>query len=416
MKRYLIVLGLVSSILAACASPTSDAMMAKASPSVDAMVNKTTPTADTMMSKTTPTADVMMKKETPVAEAMMSKTPAQMFAAHFVDSAPMHGQAFVLVPDQVLINFNFTLDETSSIIVTKDNQPVTIGKVMLGERKLSLSATLPKDAGDGLYVVKYKACWPDKSCHDGLFAFTVDSKLKSSYEDMTGKSQVTIRLKDIKFAPATLIVSNGTQVTWVNDDAVTHFINTDPHPTHNALPALNSLEIQTGESYRFTFTQPGEWAYHCSAHVPQNMVGRVIVLDDQKLTAMPTTQAMREKQSPTVAVNAMRKKESLDKLPVNLIAAHFVLSNPDHADILDQVPEKIHIAFNFNLHAASNIAVTKDGKPVAIKPTIGQFSIDATLPADVGDGLYVVKYKACWPDRSCHEGQFAFKVDSKMGM
>jgi len=372
-----------------------------------------TPTPDAMK-KESPTADAMMNKATPTAEAMM-KAPDQMFAAHFVDSAPMHNQAFALVPDKVLINFNFTLDETSSIAVTKDDKPVTLGKVMLSERKFSLSATLPKDAGDGSYVVKYKACWPDKSCHDGLFAFKVDSKMKGSYNDLTGKSQVTIRLKEVKFAPATLVVSNGTQVTWVNDDSVTHFINSDPHPSHNALSALNSLEIKKDESYSFTFAQPGEWAYHCSAHVPQNMVGRVIVLDDQKLTTMPT-KALMEKPTPTVAASAMKKKEALDKLPVNLIAAHFVLSNPDHADILGKAPEKIHIEFNFNLHAASNIEVTKDGKPVTIKPAVGQFSIDAVIPSDASDGLYVVKYKACWPDRSCHEGQFAFRVDSKMGM
>lgn len=270
MKRELLLIGLLASGLLAACSPA-------ATPTPDAMMAKPTPTVDAMMAKSTPTPDAMMK--TPAADAMMGKVPDQMFAAHFVDSAPMHSQSFALVPEKVLINFNFTLDESSSIAVTKDDKPVTLGKVMLGERKLSMSATLPKDAGDGLYVVKYKACWPDKSCHDGLFAFKVDSKMKSSYVDMTGKNQVTIRLKDIKFAPATLVVSNGTQVTWVNDDSVTHFINTDPHPSHNALPALNSLEIKKGESYNFTFAQPGEWAYHCSAHVPQNMVGRVIVME-----------------------------------------------------------------------------------------------------------------------------------------
>ncbi len=400
MKRFLIALGLLISLLAACAAPTPDTMM-----------KKETPTVDAMMAKPSPTAHATMKS----GEMMMGKVPDQMFAAHFVDSAPMHGQAFALVPERVIINFNFTLDETSTIAVTKDEKPITLGKVMLGERKLSLSATLPKDVGDGLFVVKYKACWPDKSCHDGLFAFTVDSKTKGSYVEMTGKSQVTIRLKDFRLTPATLVVSHGTQVTWVNDDSSTHFINSDPHPSHNNLPALNSLEIKKGESYSFTFTQPGEWAYHCSAH-PHDMVGRVIVMDDQKLTALPTMQAMMEKPTPTAVASAMKKKEALDKLPPNLIAAHFVLSTPDHADILSKTPEKIRIEFNFNLHAASNIEVSKDGKAVAIKPAVGQFSIDAVLPADVGDGLYVVKYKACWPDRSCHEGQFAFKVDSKMGM
>lgn len=168
MKRFFIVVSLVASVLVGCASA--------ATPTPDAMMKKETPTPDAMMAKASPTADAMVMK-TPVVDAMMGKLPDQMFAAHFVDSAPMHSQAFALVPEKVLINFNFTLDESSSIAVTKDDKPVTLGKVMLGERKLSMSAPLPKDAGDGLYVVKYKACWPDKSCHDGQFAFKVDSKM-----------------------------------------------------------------------------------------------------------------------------------------------------------------------------------------------------------------------------------------------
>jgi len=260
-------------------TPTADAMMAQASPTADAMMPKSTPTADAMMAKATPTADAMMAKSTPTADAMMIKMPDQMFAAHFVDSAPKHGDAFALVPEKVLINFNFTLSDASTITVSKDGAPVNPGKTVLGDRMLSMSATLPSNAGDGLYLVKYKACWPDKSCHEGQFAFKVDSKMGKSYIDLTGKSAVVVRLKDFQFSPAQFVVSKGTRVTWINDDPVDHFVNSDPHPSHNNLPGLNSLGLKKGESYSFAFNQPGEWAYHCSAHVPQNMVGRVIVLD-----------------------------------------------------------------------------------------------------------------------------------------
>ena len=72
-----------------------------------------------------------------------------------------------------------------------------------------------------------------------------------------------------------VVVSKGTQVKWVNRDAVGHFVNTDPHPTHNHTVALNSSAIEQGESYSFTFDQAGEYPYHCSAHT--NMTGRVLV-------------------------------------------------------------------------------------------------------------------------------------------
>ncbi len=266
MKRFVWLISiLITAFLVACAQPAApDASMAK--PTDVAMAK----TPDAAMAKT---PDAMTK-----GDSMMPKLPDQMFAAHYVDSAPKHGDTFAKAPDKVLINFNFTLSDPSAITVLKDDKPIQV-KTMLASNNLSMSAALPADAGDGLYVVKYKACWPDKSCHDGLFAFVVDSKKKSSYLDMTGKRKVTVRMKDALFNPSLLIVSKGTIVTWVNDDSFVHFINTDPHPSHNNLPALNTLEIKKGESYSFTFTDSGEWAYHCSKHVPDGMIGRVLVAD-----------------------------------------------------------------------------------------------------------------------------------------
>ena len=204
--------------------------------------------------------------------------PQQQFAAHYVDSAPVHAKTFALVPDKVLINFDFSLAEPSAIAVTKDGIALPIGTPTIsGPNSLHLFSTLPSDGGDGLYVVNYKACWPDRSCHDGRFAFTVDSKTKTSYLDMTGKKEVRIEMQDIKFQPVAAIISKGTKVTWTNRDSVPHFVNTDPHPSHNVLPELNSLDLNQAQIYSFTFNTPGEWSYHCSLHFPQGMVGRVIV-------------------------------------------------------------------------------------------------------------------------------------------
>lgn len=204
--------------------------------------------------------------------------PTQRFAAHYVDSAPVHGTAYSVVPDKVLINFDFTLTPPSTITVAKDGVAVQTGATSItGANRLSLTAPLPRDGGDGLCVVTYRACWPDRSCHDGQFAFRVDSKLTGTYGDMTGKAEVKVGMKDIKFSPARIVVSQGTKVVWTNNEAVPHFVNTDPHPSHNNLPGLNSLDLREGQSYTFTFVQAGEWAYHCSAHYPQGMVGSVLV-------------------------------------------------------------------------------------------------------------------------------------------
>lgn len=176
------------------AKETDTAMMAKETESA-IMTAKETDTA-MMMAKETDTA--MMAKETDTAmmtahetetavakptDAAMSKPtegammmpefPAEQFAAHFVDSMPMHKATLDKLPAQVLLNFNFTLSDASTITIEKDGKALKTAPGKLGDKKLSMTADLPSDAGMGLYLVKYKACWPDNSCHDGQFAFYV---------------------------------------------------------------------------------------------------------------------------------------------------------------------------------------------------------------------------------------------------
>ncbi|MBI3740736.1 MAG: copper resistance protein CopC [Chloroflexi bacterium] len=134
------------------------------------------PSSDAPAKKETPASDAVMKKETAAPDAML-KLPDQIFAAHFVDATPKHGEALAKLPAQVVINFNFTLSDPSTITVLKDDKPIDAGKAVLAANKLSMSSSLPTSAGDGLFIVKYKACWPDRSCHDGLYAFKVDSNL-----------------------------------------------------------------------------------------------------------------------------------------------------------------------------------------------------------------------------------------------
>ena len=263
--------------VAAAAATDGDAMMDKKDG--DAMAD--TKDGDAMMDKKdgdammdTKDGDAMTDKKD--GDAMM-ELPEQRFAAHFVDSAPAHGDAFTVVPEKVLINTDFTLNEISSITVQVDGEPIAAGPTTLGQRKLSMAAALPSDAGDGLYVVAYTACWPDQSCHEGQFAFTVDSEKGSAYLDMTGQAEVAVSMKDLRFGPAAIVVSKGTKVTWKNDDAAVHFVNSDPHPSHNFLDSLNSLELNQSDSFSYTFDEAGEWPYHCSLHVPDGMVGRVVV-------------------------------------------------------------------------------------------------------------------------------------------
>jgi methionine-rich copper-binding protein CopC len=153
------------------AQPTADAaMMAKETDT--AMMAKETDSA--MMAKETESA--AMAKPTDAAmsgnDAMM-KIPAQQFAAHFVDSMPMHEATLDKTPTEIQLNFNFTLSEASTITIEKDGKELKSAPGKLGDKRLSMTTEIPADAGAGLYLVKYKACWPDNSCHNGQFAFVV---------------------------------------------------------------------------------------------------------------------------------------------------------------------------------------------------------------------------------------------------
>jgi len=118
-------------------------------------------------------AKAMAEKQAMEEKAAMAKLPDQLFAPHFVESNPKHGAQLAQVPGTITLNFNFTLSETSTIIVSKEGATVASAKPTLSSNKLTMAASLPANAGNGLYQVDYKACWPDNSCHIGRFAFIV---------------------------------------------------------------------------------------------------------------------------------------------------------------------------------------------------------------------------------------------------
>jgi plastocyanin len=86
---------------------------------------------------------------------------------------------------------------------------------------------------------------------------------------------VAVALQNVAFVPQKIIVSPDTKVVWTNQNGFAHFVNSDPHPSHNSVAALNSTALQKDESYSFTFTAPGIYGYHCSAHT--NMTAQVLV-------------------------------------------------------------------------------------------------------------------------------------------
>ncbi len=75
-------------------------------------------------------------------------------------------------------------------------------------------------------------------------------------------------IEGFSFKPATLTIAVGTKVTWINQDQVPHTV-----VSNNQL--FSSPELHANESFSFTFSEPGNYAYFCSIH--PSMKGIIVV-------------------------------------------------------------------------------------------------------------------------------------------
>ena len=98
-------------------------------------------------------------------------------------------------------------------------------------------------------------------------------------------------------------------------------------------------------------------------------------------------------------------------------SAHYETNTPSHGQTLAGVPINIVIDFNFDLADNSTISITKGGKEYGIGSIVidsNKLSMRREIDPFAPDGAYVVNYVACWPDRSCHDGNFKFAIDRSL--
>ena len=98
---------------------------------------------------------------------------------------------------------------------------------------------------------------------------------------------VGVSLEAIAFSPPELTVPVGTTVTWTNqDEGVAHTV-TSGKPKKQGVPGISedtpgkpdgTFEGElddAGDTYEFTFDDPGTYRYYCAIHAP--MTGTIIV-------------------------------------------------------------------------------------------------------------------------------------------
>ena len=85
---------------------------------------------------------------------------------------------------------------------------------------------------------------------------------------------VNIEIKLFGFKPGEVEVPVGTTVVWTNRDNIGHSITqgTPPDPAG----AFDSGFINQGQTFSFTFSEPGDYHYFCRRH--NSMTGLVRVV------------------------------------------------------------------------------------------------------------------------------------------
>lgn len=83
---------------------------------------------------------------------------------------------------------------------------------------------------------------------------------------------VTVSMEDNFFDAADITVEPGTTVTWVQN-------GNNPHTTtsYDGLWDSGLLPGGSGQTFSFTFDEPGTYEYYCIPHESQGMVGTVTV-------------------------------------------------------------------------------------------------------------------------------------------
>jgi plastocyanin len=117
---------------------------------------------------------------------------------------------------------------------------------------------------------------PDSSAHGEHPASPTDSSASEEQPSPPSES-VTVIAADNRFEPQDLEIAAGTEVVWVNRGRNDHDLISDSDAEFGAVAA----DFKPGDEYRFVFTEPGEYPYHCTIHgtAEIGMIGKIVVTE-----------------------------------------------------------------------------------------------------------------------------------------
>lgn len=85
----------------------------------------------------------------------------------------------------------------------------------------------------------------------------------------TSDNTVTIVIKDLRFNPPKVTITEGMTVRWINEDTTAHTSTSDDYSvdaTTQPEGAWTSKVLNPGDSFEHTFKKTGSYPYACQIH------------------------------------------------------------------------------------------------------------------------------------------------------
>lgn len=93
--------------------------------------------------------------------------------------------------------------------------------------------------------------------------------------EMIDSKETTVTVTESGYEPATITVSPGDSVVWLNQSGGVANVSSDNHPTHLRFPFLNLGNFEDGQTVSVVFEESGTFSYH--DHLTPSRTGTVVV-------------------------------------------------------------------------------------------------------------------------------------------
>ncbi len=121
------------------------------------------------------------------------------------------------------------------------------------EKTMEETTSAPKKTVEGT-VAETTSAAPEK-------AVKKTEKKEPEPKQEPAEKIVEVEMQGLLYLPGPVTVSPGTPVRWVNKDQALHTVTSE-----GSGGPLASEELGRGDSYEYTFREPGQYDYYCVVH------------------------------------------------------------------------------------------------------------------------------------------------------